>query len=231
MKREVHRERNIPAFSISVDDLEVLWMRIVALFNSRNTIHGLISIKLPSEKLEFNNIKELKQYPELKGSIRNFSLWLHQENKHISIDFYSFSPQAVVRASGQTESWCAGSVEAVYSFLQSYKLWYHWFVSAPIGWVLALLINLPIIGASIIASTIPKGTTIDKSAYFGWAIGWLVTVFALAFLYFFRGNLFPAHVLRVTEEEGFIRRHSAELSLIIALLSLVLTVIGLFFRR
>lgn len=62
-------------------------------------------------------------------------------------------------------------------------------------------------------------------------IGWLVTLSALAFLYAFRAKLFPGAVLRITEEEGFIRRHSAELSLIIALLSAVATIFGWFLSR
>jgi len=80
MKREVERERKIPAFSIGVGELEVLWGRMVALFDNAEEVYGSIAITLPSEKLEFRNIEEFKQYPNLKGRITDFSVWLSQSH-------------------------------------------------------------------------------------------------------------------------------------------------------
>ncbi len=140
MKREVERERKIPAFSIGIGELEVLWGRAVALFEDTEKVYGLIDITLPTEKLEFKDIEELKQYSNLKGRITKFSLWLSQKGRRVSIrSSHLFYSQAIVSATGETEAWCAGAIETVYSFLQSYKVWYHWLVSAPIGWVLILL--------------------------------------------------------------------------------------------
>lgn len=219
MKREVERERKIPAFSIGIGELEVLWGRLTALFENHEKIYSSIDIQLPSETLEFSNIEELKQYSNLKGEIRKFSLTLSRSGRRISIRSSGFfEPQAVVRTTAETEAWCAGAIETAYSFLQSHKVWYHWFVSAPIGWILIFLANIPTAAVLLL----PKGSTIDKIAY----IAWLATLIALGILYVFRGKLFPAAVLRITDEESFIRRHSAELSLVIALLSAVLTVVG-----
>lgn len=223
MKREVERERKISAFSIEVGELEALWWRLVALFENPENVYGSIDIALPTEKLEFKDIEELKQYPGLKGKVTNFSLWLSKDGRRVFIRSSSrFNSQAVVRATGETEAWCAGAIETVHSFLQSYKVWYHWFVSAPIGWILILLANIP----SIAMLVLPKDA-IGKTVF----IGWLATLITLAFLYVFRGKLFPAAALRITDEESFVRRHSAELGLIIALLSAVLTVVGWFLKR
>jgi hypothetical protein len=123
----------------------------------------------------------------------------------------------------ETEAWCAGAIETVYSFLRSYKVWYYPLVSAPIGWILIFLLNIPTVAQLFL----PKVASIHSTAF----IGWVATLIALAFLFAFRGKLFPAAALRITEEENFIRRHSAELGLIIALLSAVLTVVGWFLGK
>ncbi|PIX55662.1 MAG: hypothetical protein COZ50_01565 [Zetaproteobacteria bacterium CG_4_10_14_3_um_filter_54_28] len=220
MKREVERTRKIPAFSIEIGELEALWQRLVALFENSGDVYGSINIEFPKEKLEFKDVEELRQYPDLKGKVTNFSLWLSKDGRRVSIRSSSlFNPQAVVSATAESEAWCAGALETVHSFLKSYKVWYHWFVSVPLGWVLFIFANIP----SIAMLARPKDS-IDKIVL----IGWLAAMIALVFLYVFKGKLFPASVLRITDEESFVRRHSAELGLIIALTSAVLTVVGWF---
>lgn len=222
MKREVKREKRLPAFSINVDELGILWTRLIALFDENQTVYSTIKISLPSEELEFDTIEELKQYPQLKGKITKFSLWLSQaRTRHISIRSSSFlNSQAEVSASADNEAWCAGAIETTFSFLQAHKLWYHWFVAAPIGWLLLLLANAPTIAGLFL----PKGEVIDKFVY----AGWLSITLAIAIPYFGKSKLLPASVIRVTDEEGFIRKHGVELSLLIAVLSAVLTVVGWF---
>jgi hypothetical protein len=225
MKREVERKRKIPAFSIGIGELEVLWGRAVALFDDTEKVHGRIEITLPTEKLLFKDIEELKQYSNLKGRITKFSLLLYQGDRDVYIRSGDpSSSQAIVSATGEAEAWCAGAIETVYSFLQSYKVWYHRFVAAPIGWVLILLFNIP---PTIGMLFLLKGTTIDRTAF----LGWLAALIALAFLYVLREKLFPAAALRITEEESYIHRHSAELGLIIALLSAVLSAVGWFLGK
>lgn len=226
MKREVERERKIPAFSIGVGELEVLWGRMVALFDDPKKVYGSITITLPSEKLEFDDIEELKKYPNLKGRITKFSFYLSQSQSGRRVSMWSsslFDSQSTISATGESEAWCAGAIEAVYSFLQSYKVWYRWFVAAPVGWFFIVLGNAPIL--ALLA--LPKGTKIDNTAF----IGWLAILVTLGFLYIFKGKLFPASTLRVTNEESFIRRHSPELSLIIALVSAALTILGWYLGR
>ena len=222
MKREVERERKIPAFAIGVGELEALWTRLVGLYENPEEVYGSIDVVLPKERLEFESVEDLKQYHDLKGQITNFSIRISNRSRSISIRTHSilYSPP-IVRASGESEAWCAGAIETVYTFLSSNKVWYHWLVSAPIGWIFIVLVNLPFILIKILPSS-----TINEAVY----TGWLATIISLGFLYVFRGKLFPATALRITYDEGFIRRHSAELSLIIALLSVILTVVGLILK-
>jgi hypothetical protein len=223
MNREVEREKRIPAFSIKISELEALWVRLSSLFDDTQKILGSINITLPKEKLEFVNIEELKNYSNLKGVVTNFSLSLSQSGRRIYISSGSFvTPKSVVSANSETEAWCAGAVETVLSFLRSYKVWYSWIASAPLGWILIIFANVP----SIASQTLPKGTIGELSL-----TGWIATLVALVFLYLFRWRLFPAATLCITDEEGFVKRHSPELSLIIALISVALTLISLFLKK
>lgn len=224
MKREVRRERALPAFSIGIGELEVLWGRLVAQFDSPENVYARIEITLPSESLEFNSIEELKQYSVLKGRITKFRLWFSQGSRHVSIRSNSlFGSRPEVSANAETEAWCAGTIETVYSFIQSNRLWYHWFVSAPIGWIFLIFANIP----NIASLFLPKGQSLDKPVF----AGWLAIIITLGILYFARVRLLPSAVLLVTREEGFVRRNAAELSLLVAIVSAVLTVVGWFFGK
>ena len=224
MKREVSREKKLPAFSLDVGNLEVIWERLAALFEEPKDIYARLEITLPAEKLEFKSVEELREYSELQGRVTKFTLWLGEGGRHISIKSSPFfASRPVVSASGETEAWCAGAIETTYSFLMSNKLWYSWFVVAPLGWVLLLCINVP----NIISLLLPKDQRLGKPAL----LAWLCITLTLAILYFFKGRLLPSAVLVITQKENFARRYSAELSLVVAIASLVLTVIGWFVAK
>jgi len=223
MEREVEREKKLPAFSIRLGELEALWQRLLSLYDNAENVYGSIDITLSAEKLEFDNIEELKQYPGLKGKITNFSLRVSKGGRRVYLRSGSFlNSECIVSAAAETEAWCAGAIETVFSFLRSYKVWYSWLASAPLGWVLLIFANIP----SIAFWTLPKGSIGMLSI-----TGWLSTLIALVFIYFFRWRLFPVAAIRITEEESYIRRYSSELSLIIALLSVILTLVSLFLKK
>jgi len=229
MKTEIDRERRLPGFSIGVGELEVLWNRMLALFDNEEKIFQSLKIELPSRTLGFSSVEELKQYEELKGKVSSFSIWLSGKNTRVSIHTARYRPgvgglfykKATVNATSNSDAWVAGALDTVYSFLASHKVWYRWVVAAPLGWILIILLNIP---AAMELSG--WGAFGFRSGAF--IVGWFSTLIALGFLFVFRAKLFPAATLRITEEEGFIWRHIPELSLIIALLSAVLTVLGLF---
>jgi hypothetical protein len=224
MKREIERERKVSAFCIDVVDLENLLLKMRNLFDDQVDIYRSIKVSLPSEKIIFKDIDELKQYPNLKGKITKFTISMSQGDKWLTIrPGGSFSYLASVTATGESEAWCAGAVDTVCSFLESHRLWYHWIMAAPLGWIYFTLSFLTI-GFFL---WIPEGVHLDKFA----VIGWLAALLTLAFLFLSRKMLFPSSVLIITETENIIRRHSAEISLIIALTSVVLSIIGLIVRK
>lgn len=220
MNREVERVKKIPAFSINILDLEILIDRILDLFKEKDKLYYSIYISLRNEKLEFNSINELKNYEGLNGKITDFRIWLNQGRKRISIRVPSFYSQAEVITTSSSEAWCAGANETIYSFLQNKKVWYHWIASVPLGILIFIILNIPF----LIRLFIPEANSISKVSL----IGWISTIITLLFLYFFRKKLFPVAILRITEEESFIRKHSAEIGLIIAIISMLLSIIGWF---
>jgi len=225
MKREIERVRELPAFSLSLGELETLWSRLLGLFNDSETLYTSIDIKLPLEKLEFSNIEELKEYKLLPPNVTNFSIVLSQKNRRVSlrVEDCVYSRKAQVRASSETEAWCAGAIDTFYTFIQSHKLWYNWFISAPIGWLIIASISIP----ELLLFFVFKGYQIDRTIVFSW----ITTLIVLISLYFFREKLLPAGILRISENNGFIRNHIGELSLILAIISVILTVVGWFITK
>lgn len=222
MKREVERQRRLPAFSLSIGELEALVDRLLALFDDPSRVDLTIDIQLPSEQLQFSSVEELREYKSLPPQLTSFSLWLSRAGRRVWFRSARspFSP-AEVSAKAESEAWCAGAIDTAHSFVAARKLWYHWFVSAPIGWLLFGLGNLPTVALALL----PSGYTFGRVVLFAW-----VGVFlALFLLYFGREKVFPSGLIRLRESDGgFVRKHVAELSLAIALVSAVLTVVGWF---
>ena len=144
MKREVSRKRTLPAFRLDAAELELLWQQLLKLFDGTKSVYAQLTIELSGEKIEFDDVAELKGYERLPSRLKNFSLWFHQGDSRISIGSSSLlGSRPEVRASGNTEAWCAGAVETVATFVDRHRVWYHWFLIAPIGWLFALLRSYP----------------------------------------------------------------------------------------
>ena len=224
MNRYVERRRNLPAFSIDLAELEVLWNRMIAVFGPSEPDGAQIKISLGSEVLEFRAPDELRGYAELKGRVTKFSLHFYQGRRILNVFPGSLvNPVPSVYAQGETEAWSAGAVEVVYSFLRSHRLWYHWFVSS----AMTLLIFVTILGSSAALVLLPKSPAFPQ-----WVVlAWFSTLFALNLLHLARAIILPSSVLRITNEESFVRRHIGELSLVLVLVSPVLTVVGWFIRK
>lgn len=212
----------MPSFSITVGELEELWNRIVPMLDSDSNRFSL-DIDLPSEHLEFDSISELRDYSNLPDQLTKFSLYFSGGGKRISIRSGAFNDtNMVVRTSSDSEAWCAGAIETIYSYLSTYKKWYSWFNVAPVGWFLFIFANI----AAVANALLPKDS-ISTPVF----LSWLAALFTIGILYVFRGKLFPGSTLKIRESEGFFRKHSAELSLVIALISVIITIIGWFVAK
>jgi hypothetical protein len=220
MKREVSREKALPAFSLDLDDLELLRERLLDLFSQENTVICSIDLKLKRESLEFTNVEELRSYKGLRGRVTDFRLSIFQLGQRVSVrSGYLLDSKPYVSATSSSEAWCAGAIETASSFLHSKRQWYFWFVSWPIAPILVVFGNIPLLARMLL----PRTMHIQ-----GMALGsWSLMMIALVVLYFTKGSLLPSASIIITREEGFLRRHIGELSLLVAIASAVLTVIGL----
>jgi len=221
MKREIERERKLTSYKIDIADLEVLLDRLLKLFPVPEEVRFSICINLKNERLEFDNIDELKDYDSLKSEITNFTLWLSKNDKRIILRAGGFlRGQGTIEVTADNEAWCAGVIETASSFLQGHRLWYHWLISSPLGLILYLFIFLP----TMLGEFLPKDTYIPKLIIFAWGS----IALTLAVLYIARAKLFPASIIVVRKEEGFFQRNASQLSLLMAIVTAVLTIIGWF---
>lgn len=221
MERKVERERKLAAFEIDLGDLEALLQRLLQLFD-QDHIYCKIEIPLKQESLTFESVKEIKEYDALKGRIRKFYIKVFDRNyRSISISsgsriFY----QSSVSATSESEAWCAGAIEIVTSFLQTRKVWYHWFIAWPYTLLVFISVGIPFVIQKLINNDLFKNKT--------FAVGWLLIMLLFAVLSVSREKFLPAAALNISNEEGFLRRRTPELTLIIALISAALTIIGWF---
>lgn len=220
MRREVRREAKLPAFSLTLVELELLWSRLTALFDTPEGIYGTIDITLPSEQLEFRSVEELKNYNALPPQITRFWIRLAKGERNVNIRMGQFLSRPEVSAHAETEVWCAGAIECVTTFTRAHKLWYSWFLAMPLGWALVLISNVP----TIVLALLPKGTQMERPLF----LAWLAILATLGVLYVARSWLLPSCVIQVSTTEGIFKRRASELSLLIALISAVLTIVGWF---
>jgi hypothetical protein len=87
MNRVVERRRNLPAFSIGLGELEVLWSRIVAGFGPETPDWASIKISLPAETLEFRTVDELRNYGGIKGRVTKISLHFGRTGRILNKQF------------------------------------------------------------------------------------------------------------------------------------------------
>jgi hypothetical protein len=221
MKREVSRDKNLSAFSLDLSDLELLLNRLRPLFSDEDTIYSSIKLELKRESLDFENVEEIRLYNGLKGRFTKFRFYLSQGDKRVSVHSGLFlDSRPSVSATSSNEAWCAGAIETVSSFVQARRQWYFWFVSWPIGLILIVFGNIPMLAKTLL----PKAMHLQGITFYSW----LFLMLSLVFLYFTKSSLLPYASIVITQEDSFLRRHIGELSLLVVIASAVLTVIGIF---
>lgn len=220
MKREVSRDRNLPAFKMALTDLGVLLVRLAPLFDG-GKFSPTITISLKNEELKFESFEELSAFTGLPSYITSFRVWIYGGDKTLSLRSSGIlGSGASVSASADNEAWCAGAVEVVWQFLQPYRLWYGWFRGWPLNITALIGVNFPtILNLSGVKS-------VTQSPLFWGA--WLTASVVLAALFLGKTRLLPSAVLQVSPEESSLRKHLPELTLLVAILSLVLTIVGWF---
>ena len=101
---------------------------------------------------------------------------------------------------------------------------------------MSILVALTVVTATA-AFLLPRSPTDPQSPAFPpkWVwITWLSMIAAFFWINLFRGYFLPSSVLRITDEENFVRRYSVELKFVLNLLiaiAAVITVIVLLFHK
>jgi hypothetical protein len=218
MKREVRKEVRLQAFTLSLAQLEVLWVRILAVFDSKADLRRTIKFALPGEKLEFESSTEVQQYSSLRGRITDFSLSVEGGGRSVTVrsgGLFSSVPSLVVE--GESDIWCAGAAEAVLAVVRTNRVWYFWFVRLPLTLIFFALSLAPTAASWLF----PKAPHMSP----GLAASWFLTVMLFGYLSFFKDKLLPSASVVITQELGFVRRYGAEIGLILGVISLVVSVL------
>jgi hypothetical protein len=190
------------------------------LFDSSKPLSSTIKLSLPSEKLEFDSFAELKEYGRIRGRVTNFSLRIAQGSRALTVRTGGlFSSVPTVRVEAESDVWCAGAIEAVLGVIKCNRVWYSWFIYAPINTIFFLLAISPFIASSLFH--------IIGQLQRPMAFAWLSVLVLLGFLSFTKEKFLPAASISFTNELGFIRRYGSELGLVLGVISIILTVISL----
>jgi len=227
MKREVKRTKPLPAFRLDVAELGLLWQRCADLFDVPAEVRSTLTIELPSESLEFKTFQELEGFADLPPEIRKLSLRFFDDNRHLSVRSASLiGDRPVVDARGESEAWCAGAVETVYAFIANHKAPYSWFIGFPFGWLMFVLCFAMPAALTVMQKVSPEPVRLPPFAF----ASWLLLLAACSFMFFFRNSLFPMSTLTIRESRGFLGRNLAEIGLLVAFLSFLVSCIGLFLK-
>lgn len=209
VRREVSRKRVLPTFRIDVAELQLLWDRLFDLFAEKDKVYGSITVELGNEKFDCEHPSDLLACSDLPATVKNFSLHLSHGGRRVTIGANSFvAARPEVKATGDTEAWCAGAVETTVAFLDRHRVWYHWFLVAPVGWLLLLCTYGVMFGYMFVPKDFKLPTTV--------AVGWVTLTVVLLVLFFSRAKLLPVCSLEVRSEPSFLRRYAGELTLIVA---------------
>lgn len=222
MKREVQRQERLPAFNLPSTELDLLWQRMEELFDGDPPVWRKLKLKLPNERLQFEDLAELKAYGRVRGRVTQFDLEFAQGSRSLAIRSGGtfLRPSPIVEAESESEIWCAGALEAVRSVVRANRAWYWWFERLPFTLLFFILSLLPLVSSWL-------GWSIFKDMAPKTAASWFSIVILLGFLSFSKEKVLPPSSITFTEEHNFVRRYGAEIGLILGLISVVLGVVAL----
>jgi hypothetical protein len=224
MRREVKRSRGLQAFRIDLPQLEALLIRIVGLFPS-TPVSQVINVRVGDEELEFANVEEMRTYADLPSRITSFRIRVSEGSRRVSLAAerqVGTPTSASVSAEAETPAWCAGAVETVDTFLRGHRQWYFWFRGGPLLIAAILAMILPAVALAL------AGVETVAIRFLAPSIAGFI---ALLGLYLMEDRLFPVAVLEVRQVETAIRQYMPELTLFMAALALVLTILGWFLAK
>jgi hypothetical protein len=225
MKRSVRRESDLPSFSLSRSDVELIWRRLQPLLVDAEHAHVWLDIEFENERITLESVEELATASFPSGVSTNFTLHCHalEHSLHLYTALHAgATPKLVVTS--QSEVWAAGAREVVLTVINQNKVWHHWLRPNFVALLLFLGTALATFSVAVLkARNLPHVGVA--------AAGAIGTLLVLTLLYFGRSRILPMATLRLSEQENFWRRHSVEITLAAAIVSALLTAYGLFAPR
>ena len=223
MKKEISRERDLPAFKTDLAGIGFLIDKLLSLF-PEGKCHTSITIKTNNEEFSFEAAHEVANVRELPDRVTSFSLRISEGDRRLFFYPGGFMGSAArITAVADSEAWCAGAIETALQFFRQNRTWYSWFRGWPIGALLLLNFNTPFIMAALGLSSRFVAPNV--------LITWIVSLLIAFTLYSGRGRLLPSAILEIRRTESIIRRYISELTLLVSLLALILTIIGWFIKK
>lgn len=225
MNRRVSREKGLDSFSIDIDILSHLLDKLLELFNEKENLKTSIEFELKEEYLNFDNVEEIRQYAEQNKSfpkiINKYSLEVygHSPFEDGGLSFVYIRPNFIgnrvyVRATSNSDAWCAGAIDSVTSFLRPHRVWYYFLYRIKIWWVVSIgFLSLLMFGFLDSLKLLESGT--------GKIIGTITAYLLLlslitSIVLFVLKNIIPPSEIKISKQEGFIRLRYREILIFIA---------------
>ncbi len=224
MRREVKRRRKLPVFRLDLPAFQDLLVCMTGLF-AIDPRAPTIRLRSRNEELLFEGIEDLvAATSELPARVSDFSVhYVCSDSRSLLLESSGFlGSQATITAEGPDFAWCAGASATVVQRLRQHSRWYGPIRGWPLGAMVLITANLPMLSRL-------TGTSLFRS----WAAtgAWAAVLGTSLALYISRRRLLPVATLDLRSSEAAVRRYMPEITLAVAILALLLTVLGWFVAR
>lgn len=237
MNRRVSRKKDLDSFSIYIDILSNLLDKLLELFNKKKDLEVSITFELKEEILNFDSVEEIRQYAEQNRSfpkrIHKYGLSVHGyspfgDGGWSYVDIHSDIVEDImcIRATSDSEAWCAGVIDTVTSFLRQHRVWYYFLYRIKVLWVLGIcLLSLLIFKFLDFLKLLESGIGTVIGTIIAWLI--LLSLIISIILPVLKARI-PHSEIRISEQEGFLRRRYREILIPIGIIVVANFLLDLF---
>ena len=134
MEVSVTRNAAVPAFAVTVDELEELYAVLCKDFPNSETTATRIEITEDNIDYNFSSFDDLRDNYDFANSVTDFRLTIESLERSVEIGrpLVSFTGiRAEVSAQSDSIAWCDGVVSSVTQLLKRKRVWYHLILRTP----------------------------------------------------------------------------------------------------
>ena len=225
MERSISRYKKIAPFSLNLEEMKNLCSELSKEFDNPSDVHISVNVELPGGvNLRFESIEEMMRYPSLPDVINEYGITMEDLKQEFSLDYPGFlSSKASISARSEKEVWCAGMIQTATSALRKHRVWHYWIPRNPILWAsVGFFLILYLFFLTLFFGWHAFWQQI--SSPFGWGCAATI-ILCSAFMFWTPNSIFPTGEIRVKEKESLIRRYYPELTVLITLVGILVTII------